>query len=138
MIPPRDKLLDIIVALLLGLATVGSSWCAYQASRWGGLQAYRYDRAQALRQKGTRAADLAMTQAQIDASLFVQWVAAASQGEAELAESSGAAISQGVPAGLRSVVRAGPEESAEPAAKGPLRHAPGHALRESSLHLGRA
>jgi hypothetical protein len=31
-----DRALEILAVLLLGIATIGSAWCGYQASRWNG------------------------------------------------------------------------------------------------------
>jgi hypothetical protein len=35
----RDRTIEIIAVLMLGVATVGSAWCGYQATRWNGEQA---------------------------------------------------------------------------------------------------
>jgi hypothetical protein len=34
--PGADKLIELIAVLLLGLTTLGTAWCAYQASPWSG------------------------------------------------------------------------------------------------------
>jgi hypothetical protein len=34
------QLVDILTAILLSLATIGSAWCAYQATLWGGVQTF--------------------------------------------------------------------------------------------------
>ena len=33
-----DRLLEIFAVLLLGIATVGTAWCGYQAAQWNGAQ----------------------------------------------------------------------------------------------------
>ncbi|MBK8550503.1 MAG: hypothetical protein IPL53_05340 [Ignavibacteria bacterium] len=32
--------MDILTAILLSLATIGSAWCAYQSTLWGGVQTF--------------------------------------------------------------------------------------------------
>ena len=32
--PVADRPLEIIAVLMLGVATLGSAWCGYQATRW--------------------------------------------------------------------------------------------------------
>lgn len=34
------QLVDILTAILLSLATIGSAWCAYQSTLWGGVQTF--------------------------------------------------------------------------------------------------
>ena len=33
-----DRLIEMITVLVLGLATVGTAWCGYQAAQWNGVQ----------------------------------------------------------------------------------------------------
>ncbi len=35
---PRDRFIEMFAVILLGVATVGSAWCCYQATRWNGEQ----------------------------------------------------------------------------------------------------
>ena len=35
---PRDRAIEVLTVVLLGIATVASAWCAYQASRWNGIE----------------------------------------------------------------------------------------------------
>ena len=35
---PRDRFIEMFAVILLGVATVGSAWCGYQATRWNGEQ----------------------------------------------------------------------------------------------------
>jgi hypothetical protein len=37
--PVGDRLVELIAVILLGIATVGTAWCGYQASRWNGESA---------------------------------------------------------------------------------------------------
>ena len=34
-------ILDILTAVLLSLATVGSAWCAFQSTLWDGIQTFK-------------------------------------------------------------------------------------------------
>jgi hypothetical protein len=70
--------------LLLALAAVATAWSSYQANRWNGEQAKTTSRVNAARTAGTRAADLANTQTQIDIATFIQWVDAYAHRETEL------------------------------------------------------
>lgn len=36
-LPAADRLIEIIAVLLLGLTTIGTAWCGYQAAQWNGL-----------------------------------------------------------------------------------------------------
>lgn len=33
-LPLRDRLLEVMAVLILGITTLGTAWCGYQASRW--------------------------------------------------------------------------------------------------------
>jgi len=77
---------ETIAAVLLALATVGTAWSGYQASRWNGEQAKSFSRANAARIESTRASDLADAQTQIDVATFTQWVDAYAQEQTELAD----------------------------------------------------
>ena len=46
---PTDRLVEVISAAVLALATIASAWSAYQATRWGGVQAAAFAEAGALR-----------------------------------------------------------------------------------------
>ena len=80
------RLLEIVSAVLLSVATVATAWSGYQASRWNGEQAKVGARANASRLESTRASDLANRNAQIDVAVFVQWVDAYARDETVLAD----------------------------------------------------
>ncbi len=77
---------ELLATILLALATVGTAWSGYQASRWNGEQAKAFSRANAARIKATQAADLANAQTQVDVATFTQWVDAYAQKQAFLAD----------------------------------------------------
>ena len=74
-----------MAAVLLAVAAVATAWSSYQASRWTGEQAKGFATASASRVESTRSSNLANAQTQIDVAVFIQWVDARLQGEADLA-----------------------------------------------------
>jgi hypothetical protein len=80
------RVIDIVSAVLLALATVATAWSSYQATRWGGVQANSYGRASAARIESTRASTEAGQLRQIDVTVFAAWLDAYAQGQTELAD----------------------------------------------------
>jgi hypothetical protein len=80
-----DRRIDTVAAVLLAMAAVATAWSSYQASRWTGEQAKTFATASASRVESTGSSNLANAQTQIDVAVFVQWVDARLQGEADLA-----------------------------------------------------
>jgi hypothetical protein len=81
-----DRWIEFISAVLLALATIGTAWCGYQAARWGGEQTTHFFEAMSA---GLGSAHLANQVNQLNAlnvNLFVEWSAAVSQGNQELAD----------------------------------------------------
>ena len=81
-----ERRIDVLSTVLLALATLATAWAGYQSSRWHSEQAKAQAKATASRIEATRSADEANRQAQVDISLFIQWVDARAQGQAELAD----------------------------------------------------
>ena len=79
-------LLELVATVLLAVATVGTAWSGYQASRWNGEQATAFSRAGATRVESSKADSLANSQTQIDVATFTQWVDAYAQNQTELAD----------------------------------------------------
>jgi hypothetical protein len=82
---PTDRV-ELVATVLLALATVGTAWSGYQASRWNGDQAKAFSRANATRIAATQSGDLANTQTQVDVATFIQWVDAYAQKQTELTD----------------------------------------------------
>jgi hypothetical protein len=80
-----DERLELIATVLLALATVGTAWSGYQASRWNGEQAKASARASAARIESAKAAGTANAQKQVDVATFTAWVDAYAQDQQELA-----------------------------------------------------
>jgi hypothetical protein len=81
-----DERLEVVATILLALATVGTAWSGYQASRWNGEQAKAASRANAARIESTRAAGRANAETQVDVATFVAWVDAYALERTELAD----------------------------------------------------
>jgi len=82
----KEHALEIVSAVLLALATVASSWGAYQATRWSGVQATSFSRASSLRVESGKQETIAARKINVDVGMFVQYAAALSQDNALLAE----------------------------------------------------
>jgi hypothetical protein len=83
---PLERHVEIISAVLLAVATVGTAWSGYQSARWSGVQANGYSAANAARLESTRASTRAGQLTQVDIGLFTQWVDAYAAERTELAE----------------------------------------------------
>ena len=81
-----DERLEVIATILLSLATLGTAWSGYQASRWNGEQAKAFSRATGARIESAKAASLASAQTQVDVATFTQWVNAYALDQKELAD----------------------------------------------------
>jgi hypothetical protein len=81
-----ERRIDVAATVLLALATLATAWAGYQSSRWHSEQAKHQAKATASRIEATRSAGVANRQAQVDVSLFTQWVDARLQGQAKLAD----------------------------------------------------
>ena len=77
--------IDFVATVLLAMATLATAWAGYQASRWHSEQAKQQQTANASRIESTRSADDANREAQIDIALYLEWVDAHANGNAELA-----------------------------------------------------
>jgi hypothetical protein len=81
-----EKWLEIAATLLLAFATVGSAWSAYQAKRWGGVQMFRLIASNGARSEAVRLSDKASQLTSIDVSMFLQYAAAVSSHQEQLAD----------------------------------------------------
>jgi hypothetical protein len=78
--------LELVAAVVLATAALGSAWSAYQATRWSGVQSIAFDRASAQRDESLRASQRGFQQALVDVTTFVAWANARSQGNLRLAD----------------------------------------------------
>jgi hypothetical protein len=77
---------EILSAVVLSLATVGTAWSGYQASRWGGEQAKHSQSASTAILRAAHFTDLAEQRLSLQVSLFGQWAGAVSTGNTALAD----------------------------------------------------
>lgn len=80
-----DRWHELLVAVLLVIAAVATSWSSYQATRWNGEQAKAAGRTGAIRIDAARSSSLAEAQTQVDVATFIAWADADRRGESELA-----------------------------------------------------
>jgi hypothetical protein len=59
--------------LVLGIATLSSSWAAYQSAKWSGHHSLELNRALARRSDSLRASNSALVKTQIDVNAFATW-----------------------------------------------------------------
>lgn len=81
-----NRLTEMIAVVLLGIATIGTAWCGYQASRWNAEQQDLGRAASDLRVEANRQFGLATQQVQYDANLLAQYARAVSDGDTRLQE----------------------------------------------------
>lgn len=80
----REHYLELIVSTLLAIATLLTTWSAYQSTRWSGDQADLYNDAIKIRTQATRSYAAGMQELAIDSSDFNFWVNAYANRNAEL------------------------------------------------------
>jgi hypothetical protein len=67
---------EVVATVLLSLATLGSTWSAYQAALWSSHQATRFSEASTARTRSEGAATRAVQLASLDAGMFIEYVMA--------------------------------------------------------------
>jgi hypothetical protein len=81
--PQAGRLIEIVTVLLLGVATVGSAWSAYQVSRWNGVETDEARASAAFRIEGSREFALATQIVAYDSATVGQIAAATVAGNQE-------------------------------------------------------
>jgi hypothetical protein len=81
--PQAGRLIEIVTVLLLGVATVGSAWSAYQVSRWNGVETDEARASAAFRIEGSREFALATQIVAYDSATVGQIAAATVTGNQE-------------------------------------------------------
>ncbi len=76
---------EILSAVVLSLATVGTAWSGYQASRWGSEQTAHSQRASKAIIRAAHVTDLAEQRQSLHVNIFGQWAGAISTGNTALA-----------------------------------------------------
>ena len=80
-----ERLLEVVAVILLGLATIGSAWCGYQASRWNGEQGDLTRQASDLDVESARLTGIATQRVAYDAGVLADYAQAVAAGEDDLA-----------------------------------------------------
>lgn len=81
--PAHERRVELLVTILLAVATVATAWSSYQSARWSGLQAINFSKANASRVESTRASAEADEDRGIDVATFIAWVDAYASGNKE-------------------------------------------------------
>ncbi|HEY3486419.1 MAG TPA: hypothetical protein VGK49_13600, partial [Ilumatobacteraceae bacterium] len=79
-----DRALEVLSVLLLALATVGSAWCAYQASQWNGEEALEARASTDDRVEASRLFSLGIQTISYDAAVVAQYAEAYAAGNEQL------------------------------------------------------
>ena len=79
-----DRLIEMVTVLVIGLATVGTAWCGYQAAQWNGVQSAATSASTDSRVEASRLFGLATQKASYDSSMIVQYAQAVQAGNTAL------------------------------------------------------
>lgn len=71
-----NRRLEIVEAVLLSLAVLGTAWCAYEGTRWSGIQTFRMAEANAKAREATAKQVLAEQQRTLDGLIIMNIVQA--------------------------------------------------------------
>ena len=83
-VPLGDRFLELVAVLLLGITTIGTAWCGFQATRWNGQSGDLSRAAAAQRIEGSRLFGLATQRITYDSVVVAKYAEASQQGNAEL------------------------------------------------------
>lgn len=81
----RKRWIEIVGAVVLSLATVGSAWCAYQSARWSGVQTLRLAESNRLGREASIKTGAALQLRGFDAQMLFVHLEAKSRGDEKLA-----------------------------------------------------
>jgi hypothetical protein len=74
---PGSRLIEVLAVALLGVATIGSAWCGYQATRWNGEEGDLARQSAALQVEAARQFGLATQTVSYDSNMIGQYANAA-------------------------------------------------------------
>ena len=78
------RVLEVVAVLMLGVATIGSAWCGYQATRWNGEEDDLARRASDLQVQAARQFGLATQTVSYDSNMIAQYAEAVATGDEPL------------------------------------------------------
>jgi len=79
-----DRLLQLVAVVLLGITTIGTAWCGFQAARWNGQSGDLNGVASEQRVEGSRLFGLATQKITYDSMVVAKYAEASQAGDAEL------------------------------------------------------
>jgi hypothetical protein len=79
-----DRLVEMVAVLVLGLATVGTAWCGYQAAQWSGRQSTATSTSTDQRVEASRLFGVATQKVSYDSSMIAQYAQAVQAKNTEL------------------------------------------------------
>ncbi len=82
----HDRRIELLVTILLAIATVATAWSSYQSARWSGVQTINFSRANAARVESTAQSTLAGQQTQLDVATFIAWTGAYAANDTTLSD----------------------------------------------------
>ena len=82
--PAANRVLEILAVVLLGIATVGTAWCGFQAAQWNGEQGDLAQESADLRVEASRLFGLATQAVAFDANMVAQYAQAVVAEDEEL------------------------------------------------------
>jgi hypothetical protein len=81
----KDGWIEVVIAIVLSVAGLMTSWSSYQASLWDGEQAAHYSQANTMRVDSSNAKLAAESHRAIQITLFNAWLQAGASGDTRLA-----------------------------------------------------
>lgn len=81
----RKRVIDAIAVFVLSAVAVLTAWCGFQSSKWGGEMSIAFSEASSARVQSTDFASQSRDARANDQAIWVQWVLATDQGDAQLA-----------------------------------------------------
>ncbi len=82
----HDRQIELLVTILLAIATVAAAWSSYQSARWSGVQTVNFSRANAARVESTAQSTRAGQQTQLDVATFIAWTGAYAAKDTKLSD----------------------------------------------------
>jgi hypothetical protein len=83
-VPLGDRFLELVAVLLLGITTVGTAWCGFQATRWNGESSDLARTAATQRLEGSRLFGLATQRITYDSMVVAKYAEASQQRDVAL------------------------------------------------------
>ena len=80
----NHRVLEILAVVLLGVATIGTAWCGYQATRWNGDENELARNASDLQVEAAREFGLATQIVSYDSNMVAQYARAVADGDDRL------------------------------------------------------